>query len=101
VHEAFNFKEIQATTAVLGQGQVWFAFNFVSDAIVEYEGAYVDNFVLRRSPGENGEVVPGWKPVSSPNPPRAPQLGESRRPVGVLPPRPDEAVMMEAVPNRE
>ena len=63
VHEVFNFKEVESRTPALGQGQVWFAFQFTSDAIVEYEGAYVDNFVLRRSPGENGGFVPGWKPT--------------------------------------
>ncbi len=39
-HELFNFKEIPG---VLGQPQVWLAFNFFSDEIVEYEGASIDN----------------------------------------------------------
>ena len=49
MHEQFNFKEIQSTQNVLGEPQVWFAFNFHSDDLVEYEGAYVDNFVLQKS----------------------------------------------------
>ena len=39
-HELFNFKEIPG---ILGQPQVWLAFNFFSDQIVEYEGASIDN----------------------------------------------------------
>jgi hypothetical protein len=67
VHEVFNFKEVPSTP-VLGRGQVWFAFNFRSDNVVEYEGTYVDNFRLHRSPSPNGQVVPG----SPANPPPAP-----------------------------
>ena len=46
-HELFNFKEFPG---VLGQPQVWLAFNFVSDDIVEYEGAYVDNVSIQKAP---------------------------------------------------
>jgi Zn-dependent metalloprotease len=70
VHEVFNFKEVQSTP-VLGQGQVWFAFNFRSDNVVEYEGTYIDSFRLHRSPSPDGGYVPGWPP----NPPPAPPPG--------------------------
>ena len=46
-HEVFSFKEI---AGVVGASQVWFAIQFVSDEIQEYEGAYVDNVVLKKSP---------------------------------------------------
>ena len=59
------------------QPQVWFAFNFVSDDQVQYEGAYVDNLEIKRAPsagpfgsfdtpgdgvtGVNGAIpVTGW-----------------------------------------
>ncbi len=35
-------------TPILGQGQVWFAFLFLSDATTQREGAYVDNVVIRK-----------------------------------------------------
>ena len=35
-------------TPIVGQGQVWFAFLFLSDATVQREGAYVDNVVIRK-----------------------------------------------------
>ena len=37
VHELFNFKEI-TSPAILGASQVWLAFNFASDALVQYAG---------------------------------------------------------------
>jgi hypothetical protein len=46
-HEVFSFREIPG---VVGQAQVWFAIQFISDEIQEYEGAYVDNVVLKKSP---------------------------------------------------
>lgn len=51
VHEVFNLQEVQSSTPAIGQGQVWFAFNFASDDIVEWEGAYVDNLAIRQSYG--------------------------------------------------
>jgi Zn-dependent metalloprotease len=46
-HEVFSFEEIPG---IVGQPEVWFAFQFVSDDIQEYEGAYVDNVVVKKSP---------------------------------------------------
>jgi Zn-dependent metalloprotease len=46
-HEVFSFNEIPG---VVGQPQVWFAIQFVSDTIDEFEGAYVDNVVVKKSP---------------------------------------------------
>ena len=46
-HEVFNVKEF---SGVIGQPQVWLAFQFVSDDIQEYEGAYLDNVVINKSP---------------------------------------------------
>ena len=34
----------------LGQPQVWLAFQFVSDNLSEYEGAYIDNVVIQKAP---------------------------------------------------
>jgi hypothetical protein len=46
-HEVFSFREIAGT---IGQTQVWFAVQFVSDNEVEYEGVYLDNVVIKKSP---------------------------------------------------
>ncbi len=55
-HEMFNLSEFGG---IVGQSQVWFAIQFVSDDIVEYEGAYVDNVVIRKTatavPGRQGD----------------------------------------------
>ena len=41
VHELLNLAE--GPTSVMGQSSVWVAFEFSSDAVFQYEGAYVDN----------------------------------------------------------
>jgi hypothetical protein len=46
-HEVFSFEEIPG---VVGQTQVWFAVQFASDEEFQYEGAYVDNVVIKKSP---------------------------------------------------
>ena len=46
-HELFNFKEIPG---VVGQPQVWLAVQFLSDNLYEYEGAYLDNVVIKKAP---------------------------------------------------
>jgi Zn-dependent metalloprotease len=46
-HEVFSFREI---TGTIGQSQVWFAVQFVSDVEQEYEGVYLDNVVIKKSP---------------------------------------------------
>ncbi len=46
-HEVFSAREF---TGVVGQNQVWIAFQFVSDNVTEYEGVYVDNVAIHKSP---------------------------------------------------
>ena len=46
VPELFNFKEI-TSPSVVGEPQVWLGFNFFSDEVIEYEGAYLDNVSIR------------------------------------------------------
>ncbi len=48
-HELFNLREITEET-IVGASQVWLAFNFTSDEVVQYEGAYVDNVVIKKAP---------------------------------------------------
>ena len=49
-HVTVNMSEmtLDAGTPVVGNGQVWFAFLFLSDATVQREGAYVDNVVIKK-----------------------------------------------------
>lgn len=46
----FDFASVTSISAV-GASQVWFAFIFESDANTQYEGAYVDNVVIKREGG--------------------------------------------------
>jgi Zn-dependent metalloprotease len=70
-HELFNFKEL---TGVLGQPQVWFAFQFYSDEVQEYEGAYVDNFTLHKSTVSRPQSV--WHPFFAVNTLETPYVGD-------------------------
>jgi Zn-dependent metalloprotease len=56
VHEFFNLEEPHIfdpdnVPSVIGATQVWFAFNFRSDEIQEWEGVYVDDFAIRTRSG--------------------------------------------------
>jgi len=53
-HELFNFGEIPFT---LGEPQVWIGFQFYSDYIVEYEGAYLDNVVIRTAIPQTSDLA--------------------------------------------
>jgi|GEM_PF-3188600 len=52
-HVTFNFADVTAFNAI-GAAQVWFAFIFRSDENLEYEGAYVDNLVIRKTTAGGG-----------------------------------------------
>jgi hypothetical protein len=99
-HEVFSFEEIPG---VVGQAQVWFAVQFASDDVQEYEGVYVDNVVIKKSPtqapfgsfdtpaegqaGVTGNIaVTGWalddQQVTSVKIYRNPQTGEPTQPNG-------------------
>jgi M6 family metalloprotease-like protein len=45
-------------TPVLGQGKVYFAFVFISDAAAQKEGAYIDNVVIKKIVGQPGPEPP-------------------------------------------
>jgi immune inhibitor A len=47
-HQTFDFKDVTSITAV-GSASVYFAFLFKSDPYVEGGGAYVDNFVIKKT----------------------------------------------------
>ena len=66
IHKTMNFSDITSITSV-GASQVWFAFLFQSDATTQYEGAYVDNFILRKTTGggASGSAIQYWVPVVS------------------------------------
>jgi hypothetical protein len=46
-HYVFDFRSVTQVNAI-GASQVWLAFIFESDGFVEYEGAYVDNVVIKK-----------------------------------------------------
>lgn len=50
VHEVFNFKDVPG---IVGQPQVWLGFNFASDEIIESEGVYIDNVMIRQAIAQN------------------------------------------------
>ncbi len=52
-HVTFDFSDVTSITAV-GAAQVWFAFIFRSDSNLEYEGAYVDNLVIKKTTAGGG-----------------------------------------------
>jgi immune inhibitor A len=47
-HQTFNFKDVTSITAI-GSGSVYFAFLFKSDPYVEGGGAFIDNFVIKKT----------------------------------------------------
>ncbi|HVN76800.1 MAG TPA: M6 family metalloprotease domain-containing protein [Thermoanaerobaculaceae bacterium] len=49
-HIALNLSDMKMGdgTPVVGMGQVWFAYLFLSDATIQREGAYVDNVVIKK-----------------------------------------------------
>lgn len=47
-HVRFNFKDITSITTI-GAPQVWLAFIFKSNASLQYEGAYIDNVVIKKT----------------------------------------------------
>lgn len=49
-HIRFDFKNVNNITAI-GAPQVWFSFIFESDEGTQYEGAYVDNVVIKKKGG--------------------------------------------------
>lgn len=49
-HIRFNFKDV-TNIAAIGAAQVWLGFIFESDTGTQYEGAYVDNVVIKRTSG--------------------------------------------------
>jgi len=59
VREMFNFKDI-TFQPILGQPQVWLAFNFRSDEIIEFEGAYVDTVQIKTDFSCPAVVVDPW-----------------------------------------
>ena len=47
-HITFDFSTVSQIN-VIGASQVWFAINFDSDSNTQYEGAYVDNLVIKKT----------------------------------------------------
>jgi len=61
-HELFEFKGLTDPDTgdpvpVLGQTQVWLAFNFTSDNIVQYEGAYLDNVAINKAIAQSADLA--------------------------------------------
>jgi uncharacterized repeat protein (TIGR01451 family) len=54
-HELFNFDDAEVS-GINGQAQVWLAFDFVSDDIVQYEGTYVDNVVIQKAVAQTADL---------------------------------------------
>jgi M6 family metalloprotease-like protein len=52
-HVTFNFADVTSLTAI-GAPAVWFAFIFRSDSNTQYEGAYVDNLVIKKTTAGGG-----------------------------------------------
>jgi len=87
-----DFSDVPEIGSVLGEGQVWVAFVFGSDESVNWEGAYVDDVVLR---AEGGPVEPPTTTPATPptrRPPSGtplaylPWAGRAARPESVLKP---------------
>ena len=54
----FDLTNVPTLGNICGQSQVYFAFTFISDYSIEYEGAYVDNVVIRKHHGEKSYHQP-------------------------------------------
>ena len=57
IPEVFNLKDLTELQTI-GQPQVWIAFVFESDGVLQFEGAYVDNVLLKKFPCSNPPQAP-------------------------------------------
>jgi hypothetical protein len=58
VSKSFNLKDVYILGNLCGESQVWIAFIFTSDFMTGYEGAFVDDVVLRKYVGGATEDSP-------------------------------------------
>ena len=64
--EVFNLRDLEELQTI-GQPEVWIAFRFDSDSGIQFEGAYVDNVLLRKFPCSNPPSAPALTaPASAP-----------------------------------
>lgn len=69
---AIDFTDVPDLGSVLGEDRVWIAFVFASDESVNWEGAYVDDIVLRVEIGSVEPPTPPIQPTSGPPTSRPP-----------------------------
>ena len=79
-YETFDLTDVPTLGDLCGQPEVWISFNFVSDELVNYEGAYVDDILLRKyvdsgptaTPTTTPTVPPTQTPTCTPTPTSTP-----------------------------